>query len=794
MRNLKRALSLALSSVMLLGMMVVGTSAASYPDVDAQDNLEAIEVLDILGVMSGDENGKFNPDAKITRNEMAVVMTHLLKLNAGGTSPFTDVPSWAQPYVSAIYANGVTAGTSATTYGGSNNVTAVEAALMVMKSLGYFGYQGEFADNWSLAVVKQATKINLFNGIDAAATDAITRSEAAQMCLNALEATVTVVTEEGGLAVDGNGISVNVKPSYSYASAKNTDFDYCGRSLTDGTMQLCEKLYGEKLHKDITGEKTDKFGRPANEWTYSGKAVTTPKAADAVYTAEVSAKTLYNDLSLSAAEDANVYVDSKTVESDPFKLTKTGTDADKKIGGNGTLVEAYKIMENDGTLESVKLVVVNTKAGEITKVTPAKDGDPATVTVKGVTKAYETTGYEKGDIVVYTMADGEIQSMALATKVEAAEVTKVTGDTSFVAGGTTYKYGANIAATLKTGDVGSTQDLYLDANGYVVYIKEFEGSSDYAYVLKTGEESGRFETNYYAQLLTADGSVVEAKVTKADDVTSDNGDQAMESAVEALAGEIVKYSKNSKDEYTVSTMTADYDAKGSVDINKGESKMTFDNTAVYANSKTLFLVQNGTGDKATYTAYTGYANVPNMTSSSAEYVVYCESSQATVVFVKGVAAAGDNQLVYVLGSKDGTVVNDSDAGKYYVYKAVVDGEITTINLDSEISADTMFSNLVKDDYKVVDVSASTTYSDDKAQDSYVITKATLNGDYENDVLAIDQKSPYDTSFAVSSDIEVYEVTTGDKIEAGSTGSLVDNATVTLVIENAEVVAAFVIVK
>ena len=51
MRNLKRALSLALSSVMLLGMMVVGTSAADDPDVDAEDNLEAIQVLQILGVM-----------------------------------------------------------------------------------------------------------------------------------------------------------------------------------------------------------------------------------------------------------------------------------------------------------------------------------------------------------------------------------------------------------------------------------------------------------------------------------------------------------------------------------------------------------------------------------------------------------------------------------------------------------------------------------------------------------------------------------------------------------------------
>ena len=42
MRNLKRALSLALSTVMLMGMMVVGTGAAGYPDVTSKDNEEAI--------------------------------------------------------------------------------------------------------------------------------------------------------------------------------------------------------------------------------------------------------------------------------------------------------------------------------------------------------------------------------------------------------------------------------------------------------------------------------------------------------------------------------------------------------------------------------------------------------------------------------------------------------------------------------------------------------------------------------------------------------------------------------
>ena len=88
MRNLKRALSLALASVMVMGLMVVGTGA-SYADVSSEQNQEAIEVLQAVGVMTGDENGNFNPDANVTRNEMAVVMSngaafHHEKLNGKG--------------------------------------------------------------------------------------------------------------------------------------------------------------------------------------------------------------------------------------------------------------------------------------------------------------------------------------------------------------------------------------------------------------------------------------------------------------------------------------------------------------------------------------------------------------------------------------------------------------------------------------------------------------------------------------------------------------------------------------
>ena len=63
--------------------------------------------------------------------------------------------------------------------------------------------------------------------------------------------------------------------------------------------------------------------------------------------------------------------------------------------------------------------------------------------------------------------------------------------------------------------------------------------------------------------------------------------------------------------------------------------MTLDTKTVYANSKTVFLVQTGTGSKATYKSYTGYANVPDLKDNSGNFVYYCKSGStvATMVFI-----------------------------------------------------------------------------------------------------------------------------------------------------------------
>ena len=81
MRNLKRALSLALASVMLLGMMVVGSSAKGIDDfTDKAEivNQDAVAVTSAIGMFEGYEDGSFGPENVVTRAEMAVIISTML--------------------------------------------------------------------------------------------------------------------------------------------------------------------------------------------------------------------------------------------------------------------------------------------------------------------------------------------------------------------------------------------------------------------------------------------------------------------------------------------------------------------------------------------------------------------------------------------------------------------------------------------------------------------------------------------------------------------------------------------
>lgn len=547
MRNLKRALSLALASVMVLGMTVVGTGA-SYTDVTSKQNQEAIEVLQAVGIMVGDNNGNFNPDQKVTRNEMAVVMSNLMDYRAAtyaGTSPFTDVPSWAEPYVAACWNNGITSGYTKTTYGGSDTVTTSQAALMLMKALGYFQYQSDFDSDWQFAVIKKAGQIDLFDDVDSGVREAMTRNDLAQLVLNALEAgTVeaddnTINVSAGGATVQAGKVSYNyITSSKSYATAIDDREATSSTNSTKGSIvELGEKLYSGDLKKADNG---DNFGRPGSTWTYKSTEIGKyADGADGEWTAKVTNKALYEAAGSDAYDNYKwtVYrngaeLASDTITSDKnnhvgrdyaFTISKSTKTSSERVltSGEGVLTQVFV----DSDKKTAVLSLIDTGVAKVTKVTEDNGKYEVTVSFKTkVTKAVKDEKDEKkltfseltpdtkfttdvklakDDVVVYTASEqsGEIETMAVAKTVAGKVTGQKDGDYTTI-DGTSYTYNYaytgekdddkfigygvyNLEDSQKNGNPSIDKDatLYLDAYGYLV---AFEGKTstaeDYLFV------------------------------------------------------------------------------------------------------------------------------------------------------------------------------------------------------------------------------------------------------------------------------------------------------------------------
>ena len=138
---MKRFISFILTLALGLSLLYVPAGAAQLEHILAADKLYG------LGLVSGtgtDAAGKpiYELDRAPTRSEAITVLVKLLgradEASKGGWQmPFTDVPDWAKNFVGYAYANGLTSGTSATTFGGNDPVTAAQYITFVLKALGY---------------------------------------------------------------------------------------------------------------------------------------------------------------------------------------------------------------------------------------------------------------------------------------------------------------------------------------------------------------------------------------------------------------------------------------------------------------------------------------------------------------------------------------------------------------------------------------------------------------------------------------------------------------------------------
>ena len=182
---MKKALSILLLIVLITGMSY-STCFASNRNM-ATETAEALE-LKSLGLFYGLTDTDLGLDKTADRAQALVMLIRLLgkadeAKNGTYSHPFTDAPAWADKYIGYAYANNLTSGASATSFG-NGTVTSKMFASFVLRALGYEAGK-DFSYNTSLDFARDAKVLP--DNID---TDQFVRGDMASIAHAALSANI----------------------------------------------------------------------------------------------------------------------------------------------------------------------------------------------------------------------------------------------------------------------------------------------------------------------------------------------------------------------------------------------------------------------------------------------------------------------------------------------------------------------------------------------------------------------------------------------------------------------------
>ena len=768
MRNLKRALSLAMASIMVLGMMVVGAGAVSYDDFSDKDKIvndDAVSMLVELNVINGKDDGSFDPEGIVTRAEMAKMICVVLN---GGKDPslgnvsnytYTDtVGHWAAAYIEYCTTLGIVAGDGTGKFNPSNTVTGAEAAKMLLVALGFKSeIEGFTGANWAVNVNVRANQKGLFDELSINPSEGLTRDNAAQMVWNALDA--GVVSYDYTLITDGS--SITSSPTLIDNESKTLLTDKFKVSKLEGVIVANENATstGTAVEKEdvtvllLTSDDADSKQDEGDTITLKtataanllGKSVTmfakdwkngayqtvlgNPVVSSDNMIATISEDSDADDVK-DALKDAGIKEVSKAVlvqnfiratDKDDKELTISGMADVAKLTGNGIEVT---VISNDNDNKADFVIVTKMIAGKVSAYNAKGNDGDGYITVTALTdiaKADQIAGAEfadvkgsedlaKDDIVLYY----RVGDTFYAEKADSVNVTVTStkGDDQIKDGSNTYKASAlsskydddNNTVLTTAVEPDDEVTLYLDNFGYVVYTDAVTAADEYMFITGSDASVKSGFESLTIKGVLSDGTEVTASVNKINS-------KKLSSAFEGLSGTTTekeeaaqKLVNNKIVTYTKTGEKYNITVKDNTKITQIEKNKANLGGAT-ANSKTIFVI----GDKNdNYKVYTGIANVPNVTSKDAGLYCYAKSGVAKfVVALNATTSDGDTNGIYILG-KTASAKKDGDDTIYVVEAYVNDEYVAELELDGYAKVDGKLPSITRGYYAGVSTSGGNT--------------------------------------------------------------------------------------
>ncbi|MDP4118547.1 MAG: S-layer homology domain-containing protein [Bacillota bacterium] len=174
----------------ILCMALIPISAlAKFNDVSSTDNsYQATMHLAQYGVLAGDTEGNFNPNAGITRAEFAKIAVIINGGVAGNSASglFTDLSEgyWANGYINAAAKNKLILGYPNGTFNPESGITFAEGVTIILRLLGYTS--GDLGNNYPDAYLEKAAQLGLTKGFSLTANDLLDRKSVAIIADRAL--------------------------------------------------------------------------------------------------------------------------------------------------------------------------------------------------------------------------------------------------------------------------------------------------------------------------------------------------------------------------------------------------------------------------------------------------------------------------------------------------------------------------------------------------------------------------------------------------------------------------------
>ena len=489
MKNLKKVLALVLAFACAFTMFA---GAAFTDQADVKVDSDVVDTLVSLGVINGYTDGSFKPNDTVTRAEMAKMIYVLRTGNSDASAynddktTFTDIKGhWARGYVKYCQSLGIIAGVSATQFKPDANVTAQEAAKMLLVTLGYDAQKaGLVGINWASKTNALADENGLLEDVNTSFTAACPRQYAAQLIYNAIDAP-TVVWRDDAYTTNnyGNGDNPTIGEKYM------------GLHSVEGILTYFQKEDGKDTYNATVENITKKDGT-----ALSGKNVIDEQNFSKI------AKDFY---SLKNQKVKVLYKETDKVYG-IFALTDSNTVLTGVVGDFGEDGGKLKYDGKKYSLASKSAVYVNDEDAKAKDVATWADAQ------KGIVKAYDATAISNND-------SGKISRMNVAA-FAVGQVTSVGSDyinVSYKANNVAGINGKGTFATkLEADDATYPSDLKKD--DYVAVTAAVNTADGNIGVTKLDVVSGKITTTKGTTAkdsykITIDGKTYEMAGVSADD-------------------------------------------------------------------------------------------------------------------------------------------------------------------------------------------------------------------------------------------------------------------------------------